>query len=33
MKRAVIWHRINGYLTLALLIPSTICGAIMARRA
>jgi len=32
-RRAVIWHRINGYLTLALLIPSTICGAIMARRA
>jgi len=29
----VIWHRINGYLTLALLVPSTVCGAIMARRA
>jgi hypothetical protein len=31
-RRAVIWHRINGYLVLALLVPSTICGAIMARR-
>jgi len=29
----MILHRINGYLTLALLIPSTIGGSIVARRA
>jgi hypothetical protein len=32
-RRAVILHRINGYLVLALLIPSTVSGAIVARRA
>ncbi|KIM81594.1 hypothetical protein PILCRDRAFT_821370 [Piloderma croceum F 1598] len=32
-RRAVILHRINGYMTLALLIPSTICGSVVARRA
>jgi hypothetical protein len=28
----VVLHRINGYLVLALLTPSTICGAVVARR-
>jgi len=32
-RRAMILHRINGYLTLTLLIPSTVAGAIVARRA
>lgn len=32
-KNAVIFHRINGYLVLVFLIPSTVCGAIVARRA
>jgi hypothetical protein len=32
-RRNVALHRLNGYLTLLLLIPSTIAGAIVARRA
>jgi len=32
-KRAMILHRINGYLVLILLIPSTVAGAVVARRA
>jgi len=32
-RRSVILHRINGYLVLVLLIPSTISGAIAGRRA
>jgi len=29
----MLLHRINGYMTLALLIPAIVCGAIVARRA
>jgi len=29
----MIFHRINGYLVLIFLIPSTVCGAVVARRA
>jgi hypothetical protein len=29
----MILHRINGYLVLLLLVPSTVCGAVVARRA
>jgi len=32
-RRAMIFHRINGYLVLIFLIPSTVCGAVVARRA
>jgi len=32
-RRAMILHRINGYLVLILLIPSTVGGAVVARRA
>jgi hypothetical protein len=32
-RRAVILHRINGYMVLMLLIPSTVGGSIVARRA
>lgn len=32
-RRSVILHRINGYMTVALLIPSTVCGSVVARRA
>lgn len=31
-RRSVILHRINGYLVLLLLLPATVCGAIIARR-
>jgi len=32
-RRSMKLHRINGYLVLALLLPSTVCGTIIARRA
>ncbi|KZP27453.1 hypothetical protein FIBSPDRAFT_731068 [Athelia psychrophila] len=32
-RRSMILHRINGYMSLILLVPSTITGSIVARRA
>jgi hypothetical protein len=32
-RRAIMFHRMNGYFVLLMVVPSTICGCIVARRA